>query len=376
MRVLGGTIIFVDQLVGVNMEFFNPDDSEIQQIEDDSKFCLIKSDQQVKCQPMLQQMLITGAFSDVTLVCDDQKQLKAHKSVLSACSPMLREILEINGNDSSFIFVRSIDFNALKSVMQYIYLGKAIFPKESVIEFLNVAKILVISDLLKKIKFEEGKDANNEQKIADNESRDKEAKEACNDIDPTDKRFYNNSINGQAAKSKLRKRKVIASCKECNMYFSGVSNFEAHNKSVHVNAAEYCSIIDTEKGKIFECKLCSYPYKKFSRLTQHYRNKHKGEGYHYCQYCDYKSSLKCHLRSHIKNKHEKVKEPLEVKKSQTAFPCMTCNFEATEATGLTEHMKIVHHIVRCTLCNKVFDDETLMLEHVQTVHWNVSVRTK
>lgn len=359
------------------MEFFNPDDSEIQQIEDDSQFCLIKSDHQENCQPMLQQMLITGAFSDVTLVCDDQKQLKAHKSVLSACSPMLREILEVTGNDSSFIFVRSIDFNALKSVMQYIYLGKAIFPKESVMEFLNVAKILVISDLLKKIEFEEGKDADNEQKIADNESRGKEAKEACNEIeiDPTDKRFYNNSINGEAAKTKLRKRKVIESCKECNMYFSSESHFEAHNKAVHVNAAEYCSIIDTEKGKNFACKLCSHTYKGFSKLTQHYRNKHKGEGYHYCQYCDYKSFQGSHLKSHIYNMHEKVKAPPVVKNSQTTFLCTTCNFEATESTELTEHMKIVHHEVRCTLCTKVFDDETLMLEHVQTVHWNVSVRT-
>ena len=73
--------------------------------------------------------------------------------------------------------------------------------------------------------------------------------------------------------------------------------------------------------------------------------------------------------------HEKMKAPPVVKKSQTTFPCTTCNFEATEAAELTEHMKIVHHEVHCTLCTKVFDDETLMLEHVQTVHWNVSVRT-
>ena len=233
----GELIIFFDKILGVNMEFFNPDDSEFQHIENDSKFCLIKSDLQVNCQPMLQQMLITGAFSDVTLVCDDQKQLKAHKSVLSACSPMLREILEINGNDSSFIFVRSTDFNVLKSVMQYIYLGKAVFPRESVVQFLNVAQILVIRDLLTKVKFEEGTYANKEQKIEDNESR--EAIEILNEIDTSDKRFYTNSSNDFAGRSKLRKRKVIASCKECNMYFSGVNNFEAHNKSVHVDGAEY-----------------------------------------------------------------------------------------------------------------------------------------
>ena len=46
-------------------------------------------------------------------------------------------------------------------------------------------------------------------------------------------------------------------------------------------------------------------------------------------------------------------------------------------TELSEHMKIVHDIVKvaCTLCTRVFDDEPSMLEHVQTIHWNVSVKT-
>ena len=34
-----------------------------------------------------------GNHSDVTLVCDDQTQFKAHKIVLSACSPVFKKII-------------------------------------------------------------------------------------------------------------------------------------------------------------------------------------------------------------------------------------------------------------------------------------------
>ena len=36
---------------------------------------------------------IDKQYADVTLVSDDQKQFKAHKIVLSACSPVLKTML-------------------------------------------------------------------------------------------------------------------------------------------------------------------------------------------------------------------------------------------------------------------------------------------
>ena len=36
-----------------------------------------------------------GQYADVTLVSDDQTQFKAHKIVLSACSPVFKKIVDI-----------------------------------------------------------------------------------------------------------------------------------------------------------------------------------------------------------------------------------------------------------------------------------------
>ena len=42
---------------------------------------------------MLHEMMKSNEFTDVTLVCDDKIQFKAHKIVLSACSSVFKSII-------------------------------------------------------------------------------------------------------------------------------------------------------------------------------------------------------------------------------------------------------------------------------------------
>ena len=53
-------------------------------------------------------LLYERVFSDVTLVCDDQTQLQAHKIVLSACSPVLKKILLNNPHQHPLIYLRGV----------------------------------------------------------------------------------------------------------------------------------------------------------------------------------------------------------------------------------------------------------------------------
>ena len=45
---------------------------------------------------LMQDLMITNKFTDVTIVCDDKKQIQAHRHILSACSPVLRELFMID----------------------------------------------------------------------------------------------------------------------------------------------------------------------------------------------------------------------------------------------------------------------------------------
>ena len=95
---------------------------------------------------LLSELYTSSSFSDVTLVCDDQTQFKAHKFVLSACSSVFRNILSCN-NSSPFIYLRGIENEEMQSVLQFMYLGEATFCQERMNQFLDVAKDLDIKEI-------------------------------------------------------------------------------------------------------------------------------------------------------------------------------------------------------------------------------------
>ena len=93
---------------------------------------------------MMKELMINEDFSDVTLVTEDKKQIKAHINILSACSPVFKDILKKEKNSSTVMYLRGIQFSEMESIMQYIYLGEATFYEERMDEFLAVAKLLQI----------------------------------------------------------------------------------------------------------------------------------------------------------------------------------------------------------------------------------------
>ena len=56
----------------------------------------------------LQNLLNSDCFADVTLVCEDKKQYKAHKLILSACSSMFKSIINDFSSNNSVIFLKGI----------------------------------------------------------------------------------------------------------------------------------------------------------------------------------------------------------------------------------------------------------------------------
>ena len=61
----------------------------------------------------LKELKTTENFADVTLVCDDRKQIKAHRYILSACSPVFKDMLEIDtSNSHPLIYLRGIQHSS------------------------------------------------------------------------------------------------------------------------------------------------------------------------------------------------------------------------------------------------------------------------
>ena len=68
-------------------------------------------------------------FVDVTLVSDDAKPFKAHKSILSIFSPAMKEILLKNPHPHPLIYLHGTYEQELTSLLQLFYFGE-LFAKE------------------------------------------------------------------------------------------------------------------------------------------------------------------------------------------------------------------------------------------------------
>merc|ERR1712150_238945 len=69
--------------------------------------------------------MINEDFADVTLVTEDKKQIKANGTILSACSPVFKDIFKKDNRSSTIMYLRGIQYSEMESIMQFIYLCKA-----------------------------------------------------------------------------------------------------------------------------------------------------------------------------------------------------------------------------------------------------------
>ena len=76
-------------------------------------------------------------FSDVTLLSEDLIAVEAHRMVLSAASPVLRNVLRINPTVRTQLFLKGIKHQQLDSVLKFIYHGEVQVPSREINNFLK-----------------------------------------------------------------------------------------------------------------------------------------------------------------------------------------------------------------------------------------------
>jgi len=76
------------------------------------------------------------------------KKFKAHKMVLSACSSVVKSIIDdLPISNDSEIYLKGIHHQDMESILEFMYLGVATFYQERMNEFLNVANNLEIKEI-------------------------------------------------------------------------------------------------------------------------------------------------------------------------------------------------------------------------------------
>ena len=83
-------------------------------------------------------------FSDVTLVCEDNHQIEAHKVILASSSPLLSEMLRTSKHSNPLLYFWGVKARDLSSVVDFVYDGRVQLYESDLADFLTVAKVLGI----------------------------------------------------------------------------------------------------------------------------------------------------------------------------------------------------------------------------------------
>ena len=255
----------------------------------------------------LEEMMTSSAFADVTLVTDDKQQIRAHRNILSACSPVFKKILQLDSgvNTNPIIYLRGIQHSEMESIMQFIYFGETRFYKEKMGEILMVAKNLEIQEL-------STAEMNNEM-VSNEESNVNESSVVLNkdtyqyplqnfsegDSNDRHQTYTSTEPSKPITKNKVDKidkqfsNKSQFQCKQCDKSYYGSGGLSSHNKSVH-------------EGVKYACDQCDYQATQQCSLKTHIQSKHEGVRYA-CNQCDQQFTQQGHLIRHIQSKHKGVK---------------------------------------------------------------------
>jgi len=249
-------------------------------------------------QETFRSLLNEDEFMDVTLVCDDQEQLKAHKVILSACSPFFKNILKKNAHPNPLIFLSGVDVENLKAILNFIYLGETAVGQNHLDSFMLACKVLKIKGLTEPEEFPKRKEMNERPP------------------EPNKKYIQNQNLPTPKIKSEV------------------FNEFQAEHQKIIANVdlpeSDQSYFMSPNLGGTFSCAKCDYQLNSKSSLKRHDEMKHQGIRYP-CDKCDFKASTKDNLKRHILGKHEGA-----------TFSCNDCEFKATQKGNLRRHKISVH----------------------------------
>ncbi|XP_055526783.1 protein bric-a-brac 1-like isoform X2 [Wyeomyia smithii] len=110
------------------------------------QFCLRWNNYQTNLTSVFDQLLQSESFVDVTLACDGQS-IKAHKMVLSACSPYFQTLFFENPCQHPIIIMRDVKWPELKAIVDFMYKGEINVSQDQIGPLLKIAEMLKIRGL-------------------------------------------------------------------------------------------------------------------------------------------------------------------------------------------------------------------------------------
>ena len=310
-------------------------------------------------------------FTDVTIACEDNKKIEAHKTILSLCSNLFSNILKDNPNPHPLIYLQDISIEDLTLLKKFMYKGKATVFKGQLESFMKLSKTFL--------------NYNQESTSADQDTETRECMKTLKK-DKLSKMQFDNppDVGKQPEKTKelqdqqqneigyfpIKPKQEKFKCNKCGFSTLYTSKLSKHHKKMHREQPCPTCKIELEpkllrkhvkqKHTIFTCEHCSFSTKFGSHFLVHNR-KHNGQMIH-CDQCDYSCAKNVTLKNHMESIHH-----------TSEYDCDSCDFKTHTARIIKFHKEKVHLGIRyfCEHCNYKATKLQNLRTHQLTVHAKV-----
>ena len=224
-------------------------------------------------------------FADVTLACEDGKQVKAHKVILAASSPFFQTLLRKNNHPHPLIYMRGTKSEDLVAIVDFLYYGEANVFQENLDSFLAIAEELQLKGLMG----QGGGDSSEEkEKMLPRRTEPTFKRESNKDQTVNENYQISQNEHGKANQSvaltslfsgggevqdldekvkfmmdkTLKDGKKVFICKVCGKEGEHHKNMKRHFESNHL------------EGVLIPCNLCGKTARSRHALTMHMRKYH------------------------------------------------------------------------------------------------------
>jgi len=231
-------------------------------------------------------------FTDVTLVCEDEKQIDAHKVILSNASKFFRRVLVRNPHPKPMLYLNGFSYEEVKSLIEFIYLGQTEICEDNISRFIAIAVDLEIKgideNVLRKEMYERALDIDKQN----------EQEPYLDDVYREVLKKYNKGENeiGKPKKDNEAKAELKSAKIDENVDASFNDNDRADEESFSQFKSAY------KKAGHYQCNPCEKTFFHKSVLQRHNKIVHEGLRYP-CHLCDYKATQQQSLKRHTISKH-------------------------------------------------------------------------
>eukprot|EP00092_Neocalanus_flemingeri_P083225 GFUD01104424.1.p1 GENE.GFUD01104424.1~~GFUD01104424.1.p1 ORF type:complete len:275 (-),score=30.23 GFUD01104424.1:32-856(-) len=247
------------------------------------------------------QLLKSEEFTDVTLACEEDKQIEAHKVILSTCSPFFRNILLKNPHPHPLIYVPKVSLHEMQSLLQFMYLGQTEVSHEDLKTFMKVGSMLKIKGLVENETFTEQtsgykQSAQDEpiKALIENEVATDHTDGFCD----SEQDETMNLVDGEDRTVMIKEEDYAAD----NQHLGDDIQEVWYQRNEQYNYSS--DTANSELQKKFPCEKCEYRSRTKGDLKKHVLAIHEGVRYP-CDQCNYRATQSGHLKLHKKTQHSK-----------------------------------------------------------------------